>query len=265
MDGPMDFMRDQIWQAVGVLAGTPITLWAGVLAYRQLVAGQKALSCNVWSVRIVHWDPRLGSRLQVYFDRKPVTDAHTVFVHIQNSGRAPITVQDFERPLKIVFGGSQVLLAHTVDVYPKNLDVKVLLEGEESISLKELLLNPGDWILLSALVDGYRQAVDVDARIAGVKQASINDLSRTPARLPAVLKAGGLLALVFAGSLMLRGLGLISEQVLVAITFLGSLLVVVLPLGWLVPQAHKVPWLVASKRWLTSRNDIKTQGRFQDS
>lgn len=205
-----DFLRDPIWQFVGVLVGCTCGLIPILLSIVFFVAQQyKSLAYEILAeTDLVTVKDELKDKLQILFEKVTVRNVSLLIIKIVNNGSVPIASTDFERPLKLLFKeSSRVLDAQTVEVKPDSLRPQ-LGHQENQITLEPLLLNSGDYITIKAVVEQYQSPLEVTARIIGVK--SINQILPTEtniepmipiAQIAATLAGIGLYQLVALGFL----------------------------------------------------------------
>lgn len=173
----MDWLRDPVWQFVGVVVG--IATFVIAIFWQQK---RKKIAYEIISnTRLLSVKDEVKSRLQILFDQQPVNNLNLVILKIYNAGNEPIPPEDYKDKLAIEFGDSaQILEAEVVEVSPKNIQAKID-QTPNSISLTPLLLNAGDSIKLKILLAKYSH-IHVTGRIAGVNQISGADTEQLTPR-----------------------------------------------------------------------------------
>lgn len=160
-----DFLRDPVWQFVGVV----LALAASVVLFL-LQRRRKALSYEVVSrTSLMSVKEEVKGRVQILFDGTPVSDAHMMIMRVTNAGNVPIVPSDYLRPVKFGFGEMvQILSAEVMETSPHNIEASVEVDTG-AVILTPVLLNGGDSITLKILLAQYEGKIDVDGRIVGVK------------------------------------------------------------------------------------------------
>lgn len=177
----MEFLRDPIWQFLGVVVAFAALLLT-ILLFR-MQRDQKKISYEVISSRaLVSASDEVKGRIQVLFDGMPVKDVSLVILKICNAGNIPILSTEYDRPITFYFGhGSKILDVEILDMMPDNIKASIKI-GAGNIVLEPLLLNSKDSFKLKILLDNFNNEINADARIVGVKQM----LLRRPL-LPSIL------------------------------------------------------------------------------
>jgi len=113
----------------------------------------------------------VDSRLQMVFDGAAVRDVQLVVIRIVNSGNVPITRDDYERPVRIVFRRpARLLTAEQLSSDPESLGGwGGFSYNAEGAKLHPMLFNGGDSITLQLLVAGLQGEMEIDGRVVGVR------------------------------------------------------------------------------------------------
>lgn len=188
----LDFLRDPTWQFVG--AAFAVIAIIVTLRQRQ----RKALTYQVKSTAtLLTASEEIASRVKVFFDSAEVNDIRLWLIEVKNSGNAPISMADFEKPLQLTFGDSaRVLSVAVIDKRPDDLPAEVETR-DSSVVLIPLLLNAGDRLLVKALVTNAGE-IDVTARVNGVSR--IQRISDPDAPMPKKLLWGLFIFVVSAAA-----------------------------------------------------------------
>ncbi len=165
----MEFLRDPIWQFLGVIVAI-VGLMLTILLFK-LQRDRKKISYTVISSKpMVSVSDEVKDRVQILFDDGPVNDVSLVVLKFCNSGSMPILSTEYDRPITLSFGkGSKVLDVEILSMIPSNIKTSVKIDSEK-IVVEPLLLNSKDSFVLKILLNNFNNEVDVDARIVGVKQ-----------------------------------------------------------------------------------------------
>jgi hypothetical protein len=165
----MEFLRDPIWQFLGVVVAVAALLLT-ILLFR-MQRGQKKISYEVISCRsVVSVSDEVKGRTQILFDNMLVNDVDLIILKICNMGNMPILSTEYDRPLTFNFGKeSRVLDVGILDITPDNIKASFKIDTD-NIVIEPLLLNSKDSFKLKVLLTNFNNEIKVDARIVGVKQ-----------------------------------------------------------------------------------------------
>lgn len=106
--------------------------------------------------------------IKILYKDEELKDAAFLIVKIKNTGTLPITKQDFQEPISMLFGRNDVVLGYRkVDSFPDDLVVSGTIHSG-SLVFKPLLLNPGDGMVVEVLVKGGAKLDSITGRITGV-------------------------------------------------------------------------------------------------
>ena len=162
-----DILRDPVWQFMGVIVGLIALLVS-------IGIGLRSRHTKRLAYRVVSHHPLftvnslIKQRVQVLYDGRPVDDLQLLNIRLTNAGTVPITTQDMERPIALVFNPEvQILLADVSEQRPANLGATLTQEATR-ITLQPMLLNAGDAVSIWMLVTGLKDW-RIDGRIVGVK------------------------------------------------------------------------------------------------
>jgi hypothetical protein len=176
------FLRDPIWQ----FFATVVTVVAILAAYhifflqRSVKSLQVVVEANssLFDVR-----PEAASDISVLYAGKPVKNAVFLQLRLENNGNAPITKDDYSRPIIIRLSpGYQVAAIHSLTSNPPSVlefeEVSFSVGGNTSdIPFPAVLLNPGDSITFGATIVSSSKTgqvdFDVSGRIIGVRQIEV--------------------------------------------------------------------------------------------
>jgi hypothetical protein len=167
----MDFLRDPLWQFIGVIVAI-IATGVSILLYLKS-RNIKRLAYEVISnTPIISIKDEVKGDVQVLFKGKPIKDARLVVLRLWNNGNASISSSDYEDPIEFDFGGTaEILDASILGTVPEGLKDKISLQvNVGSISLSNHLLNKSDSINLKVLLTNYTEELKVRGHINGVKQ-----------------------------------------------------------------------------------------------
>ncbi|MBC8492204.1 MAG: hypothetical protein H8D43_00350 [Chloroflexi bacterium] len=164
-----EFMRDSIWEFVGVVVAAVAVLISVLIVLIQ--RRKKAVSYQVYSTSsLLDVANGLEDELQILFEGIPVRRLHLILALFTNTGNQPILPTDYVKQVTLSFSeGSKVLAAEVVETYPDSIDAMVETL-DSNIVLTPVLLNGGDTITIIGLVSDYDGHIKVDGRITGVKE-----------------------------------------------------------------------------------------------
>lgn len=160
-------MRDPMWQFLGVIVAIIIGFISIFLYLRD--RNRKALSYDVISnTSLVDVKEEVKERLEIFYNKKPVSQLYLSLIRIVNSGNMPILASDFTCPVTLTFAeGTQIVSAEIIEKHPKRLEATVESRGNEA-AVNLTLLNGGDSLTIKILSSGGEGTVTVDGRIVGV-------------------------------------------------------------------------------------------------
>jgi hypothetical protein len=181
----IDFLRDPLWQFVGVVLALLSLASAFWIYWLQRQVKELAFGI-ISSRRLLAIDDDLSSRVTVQLDGKAVKSLHLLVFGLKNSGPRALASADFQKPFEIRFNAGQVISTEVASQLPPNLN-PVLVPGIDSVSLQPLLLNPGDQVVIQVLLSSAKPSYEVDARI--VEVASLSEINTRP-RLPRFFDSG---------------------------------------------------------------------------
>ena len=144
--------------------------------------------------------------LEVLYRGEPIVSLTSISIKVENSGSEPIRSEDFERPIEISFDRrAKIVSVVPSELFPKNLRPEIVT-GTHSISIRPILLNPGDRIVVSTYLTGEPGDPVIDMRVAAVPtprtSASATHKDRRRAIKWAVVGAISLFNYFFAAGLM---------------------------------------------------------------
>ena len=170
---PNDFVRDNIWQFVGVMlaliTGSLSAVWA--LRRRELreVTRLKRVS------PIFQGEGSFVHEISIMFRGQAVRSLKLYEVGFVNTGNRSLSRSDFDHPIQIDFGKNAQILSWRISA-SRPLDLPVCLSEDiqqeatiHSAAIQPLLLNVGDGFAVEFLVDGDA-ILDTRCRILGVSE-----------------------------------------------------------------------------------------------
>lgn len=118
------------------------------------------------------------NRLTISLMGKPLSSLGLVAIKIINNGNRPIMTNDYESPIRFMFETStEIISTRITDTNPVNLPGELFIAGS-TVSLKPILLNPGDYLRIEILLSPAATNMSVDWRVVGVK--SIRQIVKFP-------------------------------------------------------------------------------------
>lgn len=172
---PVDFLRDPIWQFVGVVVAVlalAISLWSYFLVQRD----RKALSYDSFALSLLSVDKEIQRDLTIVYKGNLVDSLHLVLLRVVNTGNQPIGTADYEQAIRFSSPyDTRILSAEVTEADPDSLrnalrDGGIEVLSEKEVVLRPVLLNPGDSVTIRVLACQFSQVIDVSGRIAGVKE-----------------------------------------------------------------------------------------------
>ena len=170
----MDFLRDPIWQFIGVVIALAALLLT-ILLYKRQVRRKEILWDIIENVSLSSFNISGSVKSTIIFKSLRLEDVHLIYLTVRNSGNIEILPDDFHDPIKFDFGTkARVLEVVLLEAKPKIIQEKISFSIEtNTFKLMPLLLNSGDLIKFKVLVtkfSGKMSDIKVDARIAGIPQ-----------------------------------------------------------------------------------------------
>jgi len=155
------------------------------------------------STTLVEDSPSL-SKLQIFYDGKPIKAISKITFSLVNVGRKPIIKADIISPPTISFPEGVTLLDFQVDrLVPPNLKIHHDLDpSNRTLCLNFPLLNPEDLVQFSVLLGGPIPKYQAGARIANLKELIVVDrageLQKKRSGIPWTVYPVGFFTLIFA-------------------------------------------------------------------
>ncbi|MBU7047991.1 MAG: hypothetical protein HXS54_16250 [Theionarchaea archaeon] len=157
-----------IWQVLPVVAAFVtiiVTICLYILGQKKKELGYEILE----NLSLVSVEEDVKDRIELYFDKKKVSDVSLILFRVINTGNIPITKNDFEKPIVVSFGdNARILEISTEKTEPQNLEVEFKLK-ESSMEIDPALFNPKDYVIFKVLA-GQCEGVNMITRIVGVKE-----------------------------------------------------------------------------------------------
>ncbi len=172
----IEFLRDTIWQFIGVIAALIAIIVSIVLFYKQ--RKKKSLSYEILSNNpIVTINDKFSSDLEILYKNKHVKDLYLIILKIKNNGTIPIQSNDFNTNLTISFKNdkTKLLSAEIIETIPVDLNITHVYT-QNDIEVKPTLLNSQDSFLFKLLVDNFTMDIILNGRIVGINK--INKVKR---------------------------------------------------------------------------------------
>ena len=169
----MDFLRDPIWQFVGVIIAF-VALVLTILLFRMQARRKEILWDINSNISISSFSISDKLKRTIVFGEEPLDDVSLIILGIWNSGNVEILPNDFIFPIRFDFGkDAKVLEAEIAETMPISIKSRTSITMDtKTITLEPLLLNSKDSITLKVLLTQFNGEISVDARIAGIKQVS---------------------------------------------------------------------------------------------
>lgn len=156
------------------------------------------------SMRLLKSEPLISlqgparKKLTVQYNNSLAEGTYLLHLAITNQGNVPITVQDYQAPIRIeVNPEAKILEASVIETWPADLDHRLRV-GEtkagsliqdvlkNTIRIVPILLNPKDEFVVQLLVERYENRIEISQQISGIKRVEIWEESQNLARILAV-------------------------------------------------------------------------------
>lgn len=164
----LDFLRDQLWQFVGVAISVVSIVVSIIFSLKQ--RARKGLTYKIESTSLVSIKDKAKGKIQILYDLKPISDADLVLLKIWNSGNQPILQTDYEDPITFNFGSKTEILSHDViETVPNNIKKKVSMRiDSNNLIINPLLLNAGYSIIIKLVLSKFEGEVNAETLIPGL-------------------------------------------------------------------------------------------------
>jgi hypothetical protein len=177
----LDFLRDQIWQFIGVIITViGITLSIGFSLKQR---SRKKLTYDFEGTPLVSVKNKAKDKIQILYNFERVSDAYFLLLKVWNSGNVPIHPSDYLDPIRFTFGKqAEILSCEVVETKPENIKKKVsITQGKQELSINPLLLNQGAGIVIKLVLSAFDGEVNGETLITGldrIRKAGASNIDR---------------------------------------------------------------------------------------
>jgi hypothetical protein len=197
-------LLDPAW--IGTLASIIAILLTTIFYFK--TKQKKSLSYEILSEHpLVSIHDEIKERLQILIDGVQTENVHLILLKLTNDGTVPISAADFERPISLKFSGdSSILSAEPINASPSNLTPGTSVD-KSIVSIKPVLMNPGDSFTMKLLLSQYKGSFNVDARILGIRELRITrkqDRTRRAISVGIASAVVSVFLIVFVGDSVIR-------------------------------------------------------------
>lgn len=180
-----DLWESPVW-GVGATILTALAIAVSIYLFvKQRQRKRLTYGITITELVSVHGDAE--DKIELFYEHEIVERVHLVEVTLKNTGNVAIPASDYEVPISVGLGeGSNVLTMEVVHTEPPDLKARLEfvkvpgtqgqnvdegLEGTVTkVTLKPLLLNPGDKLTIKILVADFVGAPELEHRIIGVSR-----------------------------------------------------------------------------------------------
>jgi hypothetical protein len=164
----VDLLNSGTWPILSVIVAI-IALVATITIYL-LNKKKKAIGYEiVQNLQLISIKGDVRERVELFFDKKKISDVSLVLFRIFNLGDIPIVQTDVLKPITVHFGeGAKILEATIESISPSNLDVHFSIK-ENSLEISTPLLNSKESMTFKMLISQYSY-IKIDARIVGITE-----------------------------------------------------------------------------------------------
>ena len=165
-----EIFRDQIWNFIGVIVACVTLIVTLIIFFLQ--KHKKGLSYEITAKNsLLTTREKIEGKIKVLFDDKEVQNVNFIEICITNTGNIGIPANDYERPLRFIFGAdTRVLSSEIIKSHPDNLITSLQIEQNEII-VQPVLMNSKDSITIKSIISNSTDdEIIVDARIRDVKE-----------------------------------------------------------------------------------------------
>lgn len=165
----MEIIRDPMWQFIGALFAF-IAISITLIIYL-LQRKKKKLNYEIiGKLPLLSFREELEGKFKIYYEDNLVKNVFSIIIKFYNTGNQPITSNDFERNLSLIFEEKIKILAYSVSkTEPDNLDVQLQLNNNKLI-IAPLLLNPKDTFTIRVIVTESDAKFKLNYRIIGINK-----------------------------------------------------------------------------------------------
>jgi hypothetical protein len=183
-----DLWESPVW-SVGATILTALAIGVSIYFFiKQRQRKRLTYGVTITELVSVHGDAK--DKIEIFYEREIVERVHLVEVTLKNTGNVAIPASDYEVPFSVGLGeGAEVLTAEVVRTEPagltaelefvkeprerdRNADEQSVENVASTVTLKPLLLNPGDQLTIKILVADFVGEPEFDHRIIGVSRLS---------------------------------------------------------------------------------------------
>src|SRR5438445_4223381 len=101
----MDFLRDPLWQFIGVIVALIAIFLTIAQRSRKEIVYEVVSDTPILSVR-----GEIKDQIQVLYKGKPLADARLIILRVWNLGNTPISLNDYVEPINFDFGQKAEIL-----------------------------------------------------------------------------------------------------------------------------------------------------------
>jgi hypothetical protein len=186
---------------VATILGIVIGVLSTIAVYR-LQSRPKQLDYEfILGVRLLATEAaRLEGDLKVQYGQRKVTEPYLLLVRLINTGNKSIDPRDFDQPVRVELGSTEVVTAGIVKKSNSEMRTRRPEVGSGVVLIYPILFEPGEWIAFTILTDGEPPEREVVARISGGREPRPFKSRQSPERSP-YQQAAGIIPAVLVGIL----------------------------------------------------------------
>lgn len=165
-----ELFRDQIWNSIGVIIAC-ITLIVTLIIYF-LQKNKKGLSYEITAKNsLLTTREKIEGKIKILYDDSEVQNVNFIEIKITNTGNIGIPANDYERPIRFIFGpDTKILSSEIIKSNPDNLNTALDINQNEFI-IQPVLMNSKDSITIKSIISNSTDdVIIVDARVKDVKK-----------------------------------------------------------------------------------------------
>ena len=163
------------WGMWGVVATIIVGVAVPIILFIAQIKIKNIEIIRVSSTPLINIDSKYAGDLEIFYQGEKIEDATSIVLGVINTGNQPITKNDFEDSIVIMFNcNTEIIKAGILKTLPTGINPIIETE-KNSIVLNPLLINPRDIIIISTIVRSFDGKIDIAGRIKDIKEIKIEN------------------------------------------------------------------------------------------
>jgi len=140
-----------IWQFVGIVVGI-VAIWATYDVFHKTQQFKDLQIVTLADTSLVEIKNDVYSDIKISYKDRGINNLSLLQLKVESIGTEPILIVDYIQPISISFPRkAEIIESIIIDSEPRNINAQVIVENN-SVSIKPLLLNPGDRFVIKLIV-----------------------------------------------------------------------------------------------------------------